>query len=75
MQRPSGALAVRKAQGVRLGRPQVLPAGRVDRISRRRLAGATLQAIADQLNWEGVPTAHGGARSWPSTVGKVLQLP
>ena len=32
-----------------------------------------LQAIADQLNGEGVPTAHGGARWWPSTVGKVLQ--
>ena len=72
-QRTRDALAVRKAQGVRLGRPQVLPAELVERISRQRLAGATLQAIADQLNGEGVPTAHGGARWWPSTVGKVLQ--
>ena len=72
-QRTRDALAVRKAQGVRLGGLQVLPAELVERISRQRLAGATLQAIADQLNEEGVPTAHGGARWWPSTLGKVLR--
>ena len=31
-----------------------------------------MQAIADLLNAEGVPTAYGGAKWWPSTVGKVL---
>jgi hypothetical protein len=32
------------------------------------LAGHTFQAIADALNSEGVPTAHGGARWYASTV-------
>lgn len=72
-QRTRDALAVRKAQGIRLGRPQVLPAQVVERITRERQAGVTLQAIADRLNGEGIPTAHGGARWWPSTVAKVLQ--
>lgn len=72
-QRTLDALAVSKAQGVCLGRPQVLPAEVVEWISRERLAGNTLQAIADQLNGEGVATAHGEARWWASTVGKVLQ--
>lgn len=71
-QRTKDALAVKRAEGVRLGRPQVLPGQVVARIARERAAGRSLQAIADALNGEGIATAHGGAKWWPSTVGKVL---
>ena len=39
-----------------------------ERIARMRAAGATLQAIADHLNTEGIPTVRGGARWRPSSV-------
>ncbi|MGH7642832.1 MAG: recombinase family protein [Candidatus Dormibacteria bacterium] len=71
-QRTKDALAVRRAQGVRLGRPRVLPGSVVRRVTRERKVGRTLQAIADGLNRDGIPTAHGGTAWWPSTVAKVL---
>jgi DNA invertase Pin-like site-specific DNA recombinase len=71
-QRTKDALAVKRAQGVRLGRPSSLPREVVARIVRERRGGASLSAIADGLNDEGVPTAHGGSRWWPATVRKVL---
>ncbi|MGH7641212.1 MAG: recombinase family protein [Candidatus Dormibacteria bacterium] len=71
-QRTRDALAVRRAQGVKLGRPRVLARSVVSRIARERKAGRTLQAIADRLNQDGVATAQGGASWWPSTVAKVL---
>ena len=39
-----------------------------DRIATMRMAGMTLQAIADVLNSEGVPTLRGGAKWRPSSV-------
>jgi peptidoglycan hydrolase-like protein with peptidoglycan-binding domain/DNA invertase Pin-like site-specific DNA recombinase len=39
-----------------------------ERIARMRAEGMTLQAIADQLNSEAVPTVRGGARWRPSSV-------
>ena len=36
-----------------------------ERIARMRAAGATLQAIADDLNTEGIPTVRGGASGAP----------
>jgi len=71
-QRTKDALAVRKAQGVRLGRPTVLASEVVARIAGERQSGQSLQAIADGLNGDGVSTAHGGSCWWPSTVSKVL---
>jgi DNA invertase Pin-like site-specific DNA recombinase len=66
------ALAVKRAQGVRLGRPPVMPAAVVARIVAERDAGSSLRAIADGLTRDGVPTAQGG-RAWhASTVRKVL---
>ena len=38
------------------------------RIADMRKSGMTLQAIADTLNGEGVPTVRGGARWRPSSV-------
>ena len=72
-QRTGDALAVKRAQGVRLGRPRVLPRDLVERIAEARAAGTTLQGIADALNDGGVPTAQGGVRWYPGTVAAVLR--
>ena len=71
-QRTREALAVRKAQGVRLGRPVKLDAVVDDRIRSLRTQGSTLAAIAKQLNADEVPTAQGGAHWHASTVRAVL---
>jgi DNA invertase Pin-like site-specific DNA recombinase len=63
------ALAVRRAQGVRLGRPRT--PGRDDlgaRLARLRKDGATFGGIADTLNLEGVQTLRGGRTWYPSSV-------
>ena len=55
------------------GRPRRRPAladdpELVERIVQMRAQGMTLQAIADRLNEEGVPTVRGGAEWRPSSV-------
>ena len=72
-QRTREALAVKKQQGVRLGRPVTLPAGVARRIRREREQGKTLAEIADRLNRDRVPTAQGGASWYPATVRSILQ--
>src|SRR4051794_29091100 len=69
-QRTKDALAVKRSEGVRLGRPRTLPLSTRRRILRERRKGATFAAIADRLNDERVPTAQGG-RWHPSTVRKI----
>jgi DNA invertase Pin-like site-specific DNA recombinase len=71
-QRTKEALAAKKAVGVRLGRPRLLPDEVVARISAERAGGRTFTAIADGLSADRVPTAQGGARWYPATVRKVL---
>lgn len=70
-QRTKDALAIRRAQGVRLGRPPLLPADVVARIVEGRRSGAGWSAIARDLDADGVPTAQGGARWYPATVRAV----
>lgn len=70
-ERTRAALAVKKAQGVRLGRPPVLDREVVERIVRERLAGIGYETIARQLNHDEVPTARGGRQWYPSTVRAV----
>ena len=67
-ERTKAALAVKRAQGVRLGRPPTLSADVVDRIVAARKAGNTWSAIARELDEDGVPTAQGGRRWYPATV-------
>ncbi len=68
-ERTRKGLAAARARGVNTGRPAVkdVPALK-DRIVAMRAEGMTLQAIADQLNAEGVPTVRGGERWRPSSV-------
>jgi DNA invertase Pin-like site-specific DNA recombinase len=71
-QRTRDSLAEKRAQGVRLGRPRALSDEVVGRIVAERQAGASTPAIARGLNADRVPTAHGGARWYPSTIQRVL---
>jgi DNA invertase Pin-like site-specific DNA recombinase len=64
------ALAAKKAAGVRLGRPRLLDPAIGEQIRSRRANGATLQAIADELNINRITTPTG--RAWsPALVRKV----
>jgi DNA invertase Pin-like site-specific DNA recombinase len=71
-QRTKEALAVKRASGVRLGRPPTMPHAVVRRIQRQRARGESLRKIAQDLNEAGVPTAQGGARWYAATVRHVL---
>jgi peptidoglycan hydrolase-like protein with peptidoglycan-binding domain/DNA invertase Pin-like site-specific DNA recombinase len=68
-ERTRKGLAAARAKGAGTGRPAVsdVPA-LAERIVRMRSGGMTLQAIADQLNEEGVPTLRGGKKWRPSSV-------
>ena len=72
-ERTSAALQAAKERGQRLGRPRSLSKSVVKRIARERARGATLEAIAEGLNADGVPTAQGGAQWYRGTVRAVLQ--
>jgi DNA invertase Pin-like site-specific DNA recombinase len=71
-QRTKDALAVKKAAGVRLGRPNVLDPDVATEIVAAHHAGAGWSEIARDLNARGVPTAHGGSKWHPSTVRGVV---
>jgi DNA invertase Pin-like site-specific DNA recombinase len=66
-------LAAKRASGVRLGRPPVLPTEVVQRIVQERAAGRTLKVIAAGLTEDGVATARGGNAWGTSTVAALLQ--
>lgn len=73
-QRTKDALAVKKAQGVKLGRPRNVSKDVADRIALMRAEGLSFRAIADVLTGEGVPTGQGGARWHASVVRNVLLM-
>jgi DNA invertase Pin-like site-specific DNA recombinase len=72
-QRTEEALAVKKARGVRLGRPPTLPQTVVRRIHRQRTRGDSFRKIAADLNEGGLPTAQGGVQWYAATVRHVLR--
>jgi DNA invertase Pin-like site-specific DNA recombinase len=72
-QRTKDALAAKKAAGVQLGRPRLLPQDVVDGVVNAKTAGESLAGIARDLTTRGVPTAQGGKRWYPSTVQGVLR--
>src|SRR5437660_9397542 len=59
-QRTRDALAIKRSEGVPLGRPVSLPAIVARRIRREREKGRSFAAIAEGLNRDRVPTAQGG---------------
>ena len=71
--RTRSGLAEVRAAGRPTGRPAVGDRPDLaDRITAMRAAGMTLQAIANQLNNEGVPTLRGGVMWRPSSVQAAL---
>lgn len=71
-QRTSDALQALKASGRRLGRPVEIDGKVRIRISEAHAAGQSMNAIAKELNSEGVPTAR-GAKWYASTISRVLE--
>jgi DNA invertase Pin-like site-specific DNA recombinase len=77
-ERVKRALAVVKARGPApgkkpIGRPAVMDPKVRARIRRMRRTGKSLGAIAERLNADAVPTAHGGQRWHASTVRRALE--
>lgn len=72
-QRTKDALAELRSQGVVLGRPRVLSDDLVATCAAWRAVGCTYGSIAQRLNDDDVPTAHGGEKWHASTVRAVLK--
>jgi DNA invertase Pin-like site-specific DNA recombinase len=71
-QRTRDALAVKRGQGQRLGRPSTIAPSVAARILDAHRSGAGWSAIAKKLNEDGTPTARGGDRWYPSTVRAIV---
>ncbi len=68
-ERTRRGLAAARRKGGGVGRPSVADDPELrERIRSMRTDGLTLQAIADQLNADGIPTLRGGAEWRPSSV-------
>jgi len=68
-ERTRNGLQAARREGRRGGRRAVADDPELrERIARMRAEGMTLQAIADRLNEEGIPTVRGGAEWRPSSV-------
>jgi DNA invertase Pin-like site-specific DNA recombinase len=75
-ERTRNGMAAKKAAGTLkapIGRPQSLSQAVVRRILDARAAGLSYGKIAKALTENEVPTAHGGAAWYPSTVKKVCE--
>jgi DNA invertase Pin-like site-specific DNA recombinase len=71
--RTKEALAVKKSQGIRLGRPVLQATETEGKVLELRGQGLSMGRIAETLNNEGVPTATGGAKWHASTVRVILE--
>lgn len=72
-QRTREALAAKKAQGARLGRPSRLDRGTLALIVSMREQGATLRTIAAELQAQGYPTATGNTTWTAQQVAQALR--
>ncbi len=71
-ERTREALKIKRAEGVRLGRPPAIDTRLAAQIRRHRATGATLSEVAERLNERGVPTPHGGRKWRASSLERVL---
>jgi DNA invertase Pin-like site-specific DNA recombinase len=71
-QRTKDALAVKRSQGVVLGRPRSIPSGVRERIVAMRADGLSYRAIAEALNADGVARGQRGDRWYASTVRSTM---
>ncbi len=71
-QRTREALAQKRAQGIRLGRPPEIDTATEELIVSWRREGLPLRTIVDQLNSGAVATARSGASWHVSTIRRVL---
>ncbi|MGI8844835.1 MAG: recombinase family protein [Thermoleophilaceae bacterium] len=71
-QRTKDALAIKRGEGVRLGRPPAISPELAERIRQERAAGLTLRQIAERLTEDGVPTPRGGREWRPSSLERLL---
>jgi DNA invertase Pin-like site-specific DNA recombinase len=72
-QRTREALAVKRANGVRLGRPSTIGDDLAATIRDMRASGATLQSICDRLNDARIATPRGGTTWRPTSLRAVLR--
>jgi len=70
-ERTKEALAVKKSQGVRLGRPPIMNPLTRERIKSAHANGYSLNTIAKSLNEAGVPSATGG-KWYKTTIYRVV---
>jgi len=68
-QRTRDALAVKRAQGIQLGRPRGISEEVVERVGRLHEAGLSVAAIARKLNEETSPLPVEGAGTVPASSG------
>jgi DNA invertase Pin-like site-specific DNA recombinase len=72
-QRTKDALSIKREQGIQLGRPKSTTDELDLLVAGLRADGLSLQAIADRLHSQGIPTPRGG-RVWrPSTLQVILR--
>lgn len=71
-QRTKDAMAVKKAQGVRMGRPSAISQEVRTFIRSQRSQEVSLAKIAEHLNERAVPTGHGGVKWYSSSVRAAL---
>jgi DNA invertase Pin-like site-specific DNA recombinase len=71
-ERTKEALAIKKLEGVQLGRPQLLKKETREQIYAMAKIGSSLNAIARSLNSEGVLSATGG-KFYASTISAIMK--
>ena len=72
-QRIKEALAIKKSEGVQLGRPSTLSETTLTRVTEAHRRGESLAGIARALNADKVATSHGGAKWHASTVRSIVK--